>query len=53
MRKENLDVCGEICIKDDSGNICMDTESKKSAWKQDFDQLLNTEFQWDAEDLSP
>ena len=53
MRKENLDVCGEKCIKDDSGNICMDTESKKNAWKQHFDRLLNTEFQWDAEDLSP
>ena len=52
MRKENLDVCGEKCIKDDSGNICMDTESKKNAWKQHFDRLLNTEFQWDAEDLS-
>ena len=33
LREENL-VCGEKCIKDDSdsGNIFMDTESKKNNW---------------------
>ena len=31
----------------------MDTESKKNAWKKHFDRFLNTEFQWDTEDLSP
>ena len=41
MRKENLDVCGEKCIKGDSLNICMDTESKKKAWKEHFDRLFN------------
>ena len=49
LRKDNQDVVGDKCAKDDSGNLSFDNEAKKVAWKQ---QLLNEEFSWNPEDLT-
>lgn len=36
MRGENVDIVGEKCVKDDSGNLAFDDDSKLSAWKREF-----------------
>ena len=52
MRRDNQDVIGEKCVKDDSGNLSLDDEAKKVAWKQHYERLLNEEFPWNPDDLS-
>ena len=52
LRKDNQDVVGDKCVKDDSGNLSFDNEAKKVAWKQHYDRLLNEEFSWNPEDLT-
>ena len=52
LRKDNQDVVGEKCVKDDSGNLSFDNEAKKVAWKQHYERLLNEEFSWNPEDLT-
>ena len=44
LRKDNQDVVGDKCVKDDS--------TKKVAWKQRYEQLLNEEFSWNPENLT-
>ena len=34
MRKENKDILGEKCIRDDSGKLACSGEEKKKAWNQ-------------------
>ena len=45
IRKQNQDVVGEKCVKDDDNNL-------KNAWKQHYQCLLNVEFPWDETSLS-
>ena len=52
LRKDNQDVVGDKCVKDDSGNLSFDNEAKKVAWKQHYEWLLNEEFSWNPEDLT-
>ena len=52
LRKDNQDVVGDKCVKDDSGNLSFDNEAKKVAWKQHYKRLLNEEFSWNPEDLT-
>ena len=46
MCTENQDVIGEKCIQCDDGNLSLDDASKKLAWKQHYERLLNIEFPW-------
>ena len=52
MRLDNQDVMGEKPIKNDAGQLSLDEESKKEAWKEHYERLLNVEFPWNPEDLS-
>ena len=52
LRKDNQDVVGDKCVKDDLGNLSFDNEAKKVAWKQHYERLLNEEFSWNPEDLT-
>ena len=52
LRKDNQDVVGDKCVKDDSGNLSFDNEAKKVVWKQHYGRLLNEEFSWNPEDLT-
>ena len=52
LRKDNQDVVGDKCVKDDLGNLSFDNEAKKVAWKQHYEWLLNEEFSWNPEDLT-
>ena len=52
MKKNNLDVVGDICIRDDSGNLAISDAAKCAAWKEHYSRLLNVEFPWDSENLN-
>ena len=39
-------------VKNDEGQLSLDEESKKEAWKEHYERLLNVEFPWNPEDLS-
>ena len=52
MRKENKDIVGEKCIRDNSGKPAYSDDEKIKAWKQHYERLLNVEFPWNEDDLS-
>ena len=52
MRRDNQDVIGEKPVKNDSGQLLLNEEAKRAAWKEHYDCLLNVEFPWNPEDLS-
>ena len=43
---------GEKPIKNDAGQLSLDEEAKKEAWREHYERLLNVEFPWNPEDLS-
>ena len=52
MRRDNQDVMGEKPVKNDAGQLSLDEEAKKAAWKEHYERLFNVEFPWNPEDLS-
>ena len=53
MKRENQDVVGEKCVLNDDGEMTFSNDSKKGAWHQHYERLLNVEFPWDRENLPP
>ena len=43
---------GEKPVKNDAGQLLLDEEAKKEAWREHYERLLNVEFPWNPEDLS-
>ena len=43
---------GEKPVKNDAGQLSLDEEAKKEAWREHYEHLLNLEFPWNPEDLS-
>ena len=43
---------GEKPVKNDAGQLSLDEEAKKEAWREHYERLLNVEFPWNPEDLS-
>ena len=43
---------GEKSVKNDAGQLSLDEEAKKEAWREHYERLLNVEFPWNLEDLS-
>ena len=52
MTKQNQDIVGEKCIRNDDGSLALSDGSKRQAWKSHYERLLNEEFLWDKESLS-
>ena len=52
MRRDNQDVMGQKPVKNDAGQLSLDVEAKKEAWREHYERLLNVEFPWNPEDLS-
>ena len=52
MKRQNQDVIGEKCVRNDQGEMALDDEAKKSAWQEHYQRLLNVEFPWDPDSLS-
>ena len=42
---------GEKCVLNDDGEMTFSDDSKKDAWHQHYERLLNVEFPWDRENL--
>ena len=38
-------------VEKDAGQLSLDEEAKKEAWKEHYERLLNVEFPWNPEDL--
>ena len=53
MVKDNRDIIGEQCIRNDDGDLAINEEDKKIAWKNYYERLLNTENEWDSNNLNP
>ena len=51
MAKTNQDIVGEKCIRTDDGELAINMQDKKNAWKCYYEKLLNTEFPWERENL--
>ena len=43
---------GDKPVKNDAGQLSLDEEAKKEAWREHYERLLNVEFPWNPEDLS-
>ena len=52
LRKENADVVGDKPVKNDAGEMSMSGDSKRKAWLEHYQRLLNAEFDWDQNHLS-
>ena len=41
MRRENQDVCGEIPVQNNQGELCLDEAERMKAWVEHYKSLLN------------
>ena len=44
MRRENQDVIGDKPVRNNNGQMSLDVDSKKEAWRENYMHLLNVEF---------
>ena len=51
MRRQNQDICGEMPVRNNQGELCLDDSERMKAWVEHFKSLLNVEFLWDADAL--
>ena len=52
MVKTNENIINDHCIRSDAGVLAVSEEYKKTAWKSNHMNLLNTEVTWDRKSLS-
>ena len=47
MRRENQDVRGEMPVRNNEGELCLDESKRMKAWAEHYKGLLNVAFPWD------
>ena len=47
MRRQNQDICGELPVWNNQGELCLDDSERMKAWVEHYKSLLNVEFPWD------
>ena len=52
LKRDNVDVVGETCARNDDGKLTLSIDDKLKAWQSHYQKLLNVEFPWNAENLS-
>ena len=52
MRRENQDVIEDKPVRNNNGQMSLDVDSKKEAWREHYMHLLNAEFSWNPGGLS-
>ena len=52
FRRENTDVVGDKPVTNDAGEMSMSEDSTQKAWLENYQRLLNVEFDWDPDHLS-
>ena len=53
LKHENMDVINENCIRDDAGKLVTSEKDRLTAWKSYYEHLLNKEFPWNRDELTP
>ena len=53
MKRDNRDVVGEQCVRDDSGRVVVGGAELREAWRAHHDRVSNVEFVWDRDSLDP
>jgi len=48
IARERFDVTGVSCLKDEVGQIVVDSDGIKGRWKRYMERLLNVENEWDS-----
>ena len=43
---------GDKSVKNNAGQLSLDEDAKRAAWKEHYEHLLNVEFPWNPENLS-
>ena len=51
MKRENQDIVGDKCGKNDEGWLTYSDFAKLKAWKSHYERLLNVEFMWYSDSL--
>ena len=51
MSRDNQDIVGENCVKNDAGQLSLTDEDKMKAWVEHYSKLLNVEFPWPKDTL--
>ena len=46
MRGQNQDICGEMPVRNNQGEFCLDDSERMKTWLEHYKGLLNVEFQW-------
>ena len=46
MRQKNQDVIGDKPVRNNNGQMSLNVDSKKEAWREHYMHLLNVEFSW-------
>ena len=46
-----MDLLGEQCANDDTGNVLVNHEEIRNAWMSNTEHLLNEEFPWNGDIL--
>ena len=52
MLQENQDVIGDKPMRNNNGQMSLDVDFKKEAWREHYMHLLNVEFSWNPDGLS-
>ena len=52
LKRDNADIVGEKCVRNDEGLLALTVDEKLEAWQSHYDKLLNEEFPWNADSLS-
>ena len=52
LKRDNVDVVGETCVRNDDGKLTLSIDDKLKAWQSHYQKLLNVEFPCNAENLS-
>ena len=47
MQRQNQDICGEMPVRNNQGELCLDDSERMKAWVEHYKSLLNVEFPWD------
>ena len=48
---KNVDVVGDKPVKNDAGEMSMSEEAKQNVWAENYERLLNVEFDWNPDYL--
>jgi len=44
LKRENIDIIGGKCIRNDNGKLTLSVDEKLGAWQSHYDKLFNRSF---------